>query len=777
MAFASPVYATVYYLNTGTGTSGNAWTTPSAWTDENGTPATVFSAEDELVAKDGKTLKMVTGDLGCKSLTVGAADGSSGACLYMRGNSKVLNEGTFLACGVAQYSSENSGKTLTLNGKNKIVAPISKPFGLTGHSSRDNLTLNLANPYSEAGCAALVGASVYTGSIAYEAGRGFKLQIIGDASGYYGDMIVTSKYAVAATSPYFGVGLAVSTGGSFPGGIRICKGGGLVLSSATELEVGRLTLEPGSIIRTTMNVSAGTCNSVAATGSFSVSGPVYVSTGGHTPVVIGRSSPAPRCKLITAPAGTRIDKSQFVFLPDPNYEDSTTLYPQRMHFEVETVNDVDTLYLAVDPVVTLAESDPNSKWLNVFGSCLTNAAPWSDGQLPHSNAIYRIIKRFRTTFDDEDYTFPGDPIYLEGGAEFHIYGKRRFIVKDFRLRSGALWSGEGSRPVLCGGRLTLFDGGWHCVRVFNTTFTIESQIFGSTSDALWIRDMYSVGNSSQRWGDVALSATNTDFLGRIILNREHYAGGLTSPCLTLNVADERNLGGALDAFNFRAVELRDYSRLSPLNDLTLSAGYNRGLFVVTNGTVFVTNGVAMKMEWPITMFGTLHKLGGGTLELAGPLKFYDAANGAAVDETREEADVLDLHDGVVKIGNAKSCDGFKIVADGGRIVLPVNSPAGSDLAKYGLWNVKSAEPFACGDGVSKFPVEFEPTAASLGNETKTNALVTVANTALQATLDALARPTIYGSTRARFVTVPVEGEDATTILCISKRAGMVLICK
>ena len=70
IALVSPANATVYYLTTGTGTGGNAWSTPGAWTDENGTPATEFAATDDFVAKGNKTLK-VGGPLGCKSFTAG----------------------------------------------------------------------------------------------------------------------------------------------------------------------------------------------------------------------------------------------------------------------------------------------------------------------------------------------------------------------------------------------------------------------------------------------------------------------------------------------------------------------------------------------------------------------------------------------------------------------------------------------------------------------------------------------------------------------------------
>lgn len=762
-----------YYLTSGTGTNGSGWTTPSCWTDSAGNPASAIDAENDFVVDGNRTVK-VSGDFAGKSLTVGNAHGSSWAYLYCRGNATFANAGSFLACGYASWMAGGDGKAFSFKGKNTITAPASKPFGFIGISSYKNLKFNVSNLASAAGTAAMVGATVHNGSITYS-GRGFTVNLRGSTADCYGDLIVTSKFAVAASSIYYGAGLTVENGGTLPGGIRLCGGGGLVLTD-TELEVGRLMLEPGSIIRTTMNVSGGTCYSAKVTTSLSVTGPVYVSTDGHTPTQFNKASPTARCKLLTGPVGVRIDSSQFVFLPDPAYEENDGCYPQRMHFEVDTdgETDVDTLYLVVDPVVLMDTADPNSKWLKVEGSCLTNVASWSDGKLPHANAIYRVISRFRSTFDDEVYTFPGEPLYLDGGTEFHLYGNRRFEVRDFRWVASEIWSGEGSRPVLCGGTLRLGDSGTRRFRVFDTTFTLESEIIGSAE--LTLTDMSHVGSDNvRRWGELTLAALNTNFTGRINVTRDQYAGGLVLPSMSLNVSDARNLGGSLAAFDFRALQLKEYGRLAPLNSMTLPGESNRGIFVNTNGTINVADGLALRIEWPITMNGTLHKIGQGTLELAGALKFYDTMSNAESDETRAEVDVLDIHEGSVKLGSAKACDGFTLLADGGKVILPLAPDEGSDLKRYGLWNVKSATPFACADGVKKFPIEFEPATGAFPGGIVTNALVTVANSALEATLATLKRPTVYESVPTVFALAPVEGANATTILCVTRRRGMMLI--
>ena len=210
--------------------------------------------------------------------------------------------------------------------------------------------------------------------------------------------------------------------------------------------------------------------------------------------------------------------------------------------------------------------------------------------------------------------------------------------------------------------------------------------------------------------------------------------------------------------------------------MTLPKTSNRGLFVDGDGVIAPNADVALRMEWPVTVAGTLHKAGAGVLEMAGEIRFYDAETATSSDTPRAEADVFDLYEGSLKIASSKACNGLRIdVSEGTSIVLPKPGTDG-DLDKYGLYNVKAgAVPFALKDGVSKLPMAFgEKLPADSLEGTVTSALFTVANSAVESVRTMLpygVKP--YEGVRAGIVEIPVDGEEATTFACVSKRQGLV----
>jgi hypothetical protein len=186
------------------------------------------------------------------------------------------------------------------------------------------------------------------------------------------------------------------------------------------------------------------------------------------------------------------------------------------------------------------------------------------------------------------------------------------------------------------------------------------------------------------------------------------------------------------------------------------------------------------MKWPITMSGTLNKAGAGVLEMAGEIRFYDAATATSSETPRAEADILDLSEGALKVASAKACDGLRIDVQSETSILLPKPGTDSDLDKYGLYNVKAgATPFALGTNVTKLPIAFEEQLSADSLESMvTNALFTVANSAVESVRAMLpygVRP--YQGVRASIVEIPLADEEATTFACVTKQYGLMISIK
>lgn len=691
-----------------------------------------------------------------RSLTIGEADGKSYGLLKLRGNT-TFSGGSFicLACG---YLYRDGSGGYNLNGNVKIASPKSIPFGV--RATRTGATTNIGNDSgsvsSEKETALLVGMTSLEGG--EFAGRSASVVFRGNYSEYHGMVIVTSKYDNVTSSKFYGAGFQL--GGAvtdvFPGAIKVCGGGGVVLGK--NVTVGSLSFDEGSTIRTTVDLSKKTCHAVTVTDSLTVNGKVSVTAAFEMGGTAGFETP-----LVTGPKGSRIDLSKFEFIPKIN-DLSNNEFPQLAHLTVKTADDIDTLYLVVEPLVSLKSAGSGSP--NLSTAC-SDGAYWSDGKPVHSDANYDFhVKSYLNTVWDYGGT---QAIIFRGGGELHMdeNNDKLIVPRIFWTGGYALFSGNRNVEV-SGGKIFMY-GQNSAVKLWNgalgSRFTIGSEFvgFGRFVVTAWSERGY-------RSGWCALAAKNTDYSGTFIVKG---AGDNLSPSnnvVNLCISDPDNLGGTLESLNFRAVELNSYGRLYSEADVVLDSGLNRGVFVNTNGCIAAAEGKTLDLEWPVTMCGSLWLTGSGAVKLSGPMRFYDEPTDSSVDDPGTEAAFVEVHGASLKVGSAACCDGATVsVWPDGEIVLPID-PEDGDVRKWGMRNVKTDVPFALAGGADSIKVRFEGDAILPYGEVRTNAVFTVKESAADGVMAMLSKVNPYGAP-AKCISVP-DGNGEATIYSVSVRKAL-----
>ena len=773
VASALPARATTYWLSK----SGVYCADASMWKDEKGVASgnsgEALSPSHEYVVNGGKTLTM-KGTCSAGSMKAGVVGQKNQSCvLSCNANVSFGNDGLFLCQGWMV----RNGSTVSVNGHISVMSAEDRPFGVYGgKGAATSLGIKFnssSGTLSSDENAALIVGGYYddSGVFCFAGDQGFYLQV-NNFVGYEGTIIVTSQYdnAVCADAGSYGAALSLNAGGSFPGRIRLCGGGALELLSAQEVTVGDLRLEPGAEIWTAVDVNASTCRSIKAV-DLSVAGPVYV-TASYSQTW-STDGLVKRCRFLTGPKG-KLKSEDFVFVPLASRESaSDTVVPQRAHFEVDPDEDADVMYLVVDPIVRQTVADSNDRqYKDSYVSSIVTATSWSDLAVPHEGCHYWTDKHLRTDSASTDIVFPGLSFTQDGTGRFVLGGARTVTISDFVWRGGELCTMNGASIVLEGRVRMVNTGKAHQVLSWNSRpIEIRSELSGSGLLTCHNCDTASC------MGNISILGLNTNFYGTVKVQNE-YTGtgiGIGTKCVSLSVRDGRNLGGVLDAPDFKALELTGYSRLVALGNVTLDRASNRGLFVNGDGTLYAQPDCTLKVDWPITVYGTLHKSGAGVLELGGPMKFYDAATSSSVDSVRADPDVLDVYSGTLKIASAKACDGVRIdVTRDGAIVLPISSDD-AELARYGLYNVKAgAVPFGWDPAQGTLPISFEPDASgTVANEAVTNALVTVADAAAAG----VRAMRLHAGKLARRIEYPADVAGATTFAYETKPRGFIVILR
>ena len=240
--FASPAYGTVYYLTS----SGRYCADASKWKDadgnQSGEAGTALSAEHDYVARGvGKALT-AHGSCNSGSMTIGDVNGDGGTLAWVQ-STIFPNRGLFLAKG----SMYRSGSRMGVKSDVTVTASESVPFGLYGtKSTGSNSGFTFCNGggslRGEKGTGLSVGVKFDIATETYSAAvdEGF-LVIFYNLADYKGQISVTSKFDNASCNGGYGAAIQLDDSkGYFPGSLRVCSGGGLLLAAVIAAAVGGL---------------------------------------------------------------------------------------------------------------------------------------------------------------------------------------------------------------------------------------------------------------------------------------------------------------------------------------------------------------------------------------------------------------------------------------------------------------------------------------------------------------------------------------------------------
>ena len=333
------------------------------------------------------------------------------------------------------------------------------------------------------------------------------------------------------------------------------------------------------------------------------------------------------------------------------------------------------------------------------------------------------------------YAFPGRLLLLVNAQIYMFASSYGFVCDDFEWRAGGINAsisvGDPAGPVrkdengtTCNccdvrGKIRVPAGFMNTLQSYGarTVIRIESDLIGGGD--MTVQTINYAGDYKNDKGFVEFVACNTNFTGKVKVstadNTTKYANlGIVVPNweqrVSLFVSDERNLGGRRDEFAWDALYLDQYSDLFPLNDVTFTDGWNRGIAIGNIGRMHVTNGLTLAIWRPLNVNGNLVKEGGGTLALGGPLTFGGSAQSAT---PTAGANLLTAMGGFVKPLATNAFDGLAITFTNNAALKVDGAPADAGLLKYGLVNVKEATaPVALAPNQATLPVSVDFGAAA-----------------------------------------------------------------
>ena len=631
-------------------------------------------------------------------LTIGCESTGKTGTLRLRGSKITFpNEGVFLYKG-SMINLKYRSSTASINaysnllGKVTVTAPKSDPFVFT--SSYHNLFLYMDGE--------LIGDSTAGFQVGAATTRLNCLFTVNHADRYFGDITVVSGRANTPDRNFgYGLGLGPST---YPGRIALLTSGTILYSprAGVNATVNALEFSEGSYLRFYYDPATEKSGFIDVTGSLTLPESPLVVQAEYTPV-FSTTGEDVRCAILRGPAGVRLDPAQFAFDPNAAFEPGSGKAPQRIHFEVETdtATNRDTLYAVVEPVVKLLSGDGNERDAGkamANGTSLTNAVKWGDGRLPHANAHYYVAGYLNSTFDNEDYVFPGRSLIYNGGT-FHLFGNHRLsfpIIEGGNLRFRGCSS--AGNIAICGGKLYAKGSYVSFAAYASHVLRVESEIVGNARVELG-----GESGTSSHHGIFEFAAFNTNSFGRVYFNGVYdrtLAPNFSEGYLTLNLFDERNLGAALPEFMFNALDIGVYCEVAVTNDVMLSAAQNRGIFVTRGGARFkVAEGATLDCRWPVTLDAPLWKDGAGTLALGGTPGFAGEVGGVTNRVETLPADaskrLLIVTNGYVKALSPDCVNGLTVSLAQNRVTGLVVDYATEDetLARYGFRNVKTDTPF------------------------------------------------------------------------------------
>ena len=763
-AFADTTW---YLLSTGNsqynkGVVGNLsyWSTTIGGSAGSGSP----TSSDNQVVRGGYTLRVGPSNFttASKSLTIGV-EGSVGKLCHDRGTATYANDGIILANG-QYYSNWNpdssSSYTGAANGKMTVTASASSPFDMYFNYSRMTFTIN-AQLYGNEG----TGIKFRTNSANYSN----QTVVVNNPGNYKGSMEISSLRANSDVS----YGLLVKLGAMDTPGTISTTGGVVLQTTANYVTVKAGTISLGAGTR--LNVlcgSGGVSSKWVVTDSLQVASGVEIKLA-SSPGTLGTET---SYEILRGPDTATWSKADFSVSMGSYGND---FYPA-IDEEVDGISHTKSLVLRLtDKVRQIRHLDGETQTardgvLPSYGSpsSLTNELSWSDSKLPHSGAAYFVLNAVRTLLGTEGtpYEFPGDALFVSGSSGRLISFEPTFIVSKLgALDGGAICMGQsGNVSFKCSGGIVFGPGVVNLMAYSKNRMTFDGEISGDGE----VRCMGWDVLSGSMGGSYAFAGMNTNFTGTVRVSQI-----LDSEAVqTLLVSDGRNLGGALPAFNPRALRLDSRGTVSVTNDVTLGADLNRGVYIQGEGRFNPNASCTLRIDQPILLSGRLVKNGGGALVLGGAMTFEDDDGGNVTTASREGSNIVSVVAGSLVAAHADCLNGCAVsFAAGTHLALRTNA-ADANLRRYGIKMTEGGSSLTLDPsfgGVLPISVETDDPPPANSTQATYVGLVTVPDSKAAAVRAMLPRfPRIWAEVAQRSVEISEDG--CTTFALQAKIKGFMI---
>ena len=726
------------------------------WTSSDGAAMTEFDAADDYYACNTMYLSQAPGFFGGPLHFGSIAENKSTTAWIYSGNISCKNYGMVLEKGNITCSRDGVSAH-SLLGPITVASPVSAPFRLGFR--KPTATLHIQNQ---------VFGGVDKGLYVSGGGQTSVACMFYDLSQYQGLITVSNSISNFEMKLIF-------RNPNFPGSLDLTRDTALQMYDAEkslEMNVSNMTFRTGS--RIIIGGTADAHGSFTASGSLTAEPGVEIYLNFDVPV----SKDEQRIVLLSAPV-ENADFTEGDFTLNASQSD----WKHHCHLETTVEDGVKSLVAVFEPLVQQTGSYPYEyEFKNTEAyraSSMTNAARWSDGEIPHGGVHYWTTTNLRTPYyPNEPGVFPGKSFALDGGAIriFH----NEYTITNLIVNGGTVQFVNTCKTSHCE-RITIMDGKRLSVETYlGNIIEFDSEIAGGGS--IWFSGIKRSAGTSSPGGQYVLRKPNLDYMGTICVSQfinEVYID-FASRFQTLRIADGGCLGGKLPELNPAALTLANYSRLRTIEPtVELEDGFNRGVYIQGCGRFFVDSAdgaETLVCNWPITMNGAFYKEGDGRLELGGTVSFQGEE--AIGDTPRANSNLFFISEGTLVPRRHNCCDGMAMsFAKGTKLVVPV-VPADAELMKYGLYNVKEGGSISIAD--TQLAVDFDLSASALPPAHEfTVGIVTVAAAAADDVRGRLklGATTYKGYRRAQLYEIPDEEHGTVTFAGRFEQDGLSIIVR
>ncbi len=305
-----------------------------------------------------------------------------------------------------------------------------------------------------------------------------------------------------------------------------------------------------------------------------------------------------------------------------------------------------------------------------------HSANWEDGRYPHGDSLYAITSRTDIVFADADSAhpnrtavFPGGGLLCDDLVTLYMLADSAFVSNlVMYARSSIYVRGAGNQHF--GGNILM--SAWAkgrpmenaaCIRMLGErTFHLDSAISGD--GALEIQSYYPTVSGG---ATIHMAGDNLKWSGALctswLMNGDSPDADEMHHTRIV-VGDAKSLGGDSGSFAHNKITLSDYAEIRFTNTTSMAAA-NRGLYVNGSAAINVDGGCTVTFSQPLTLNGTLRKIGSGTLGLGGKVRY--GVNDDIDDETSPTsgANAIIVKEGSIK---AKNVSGVEISFGAGTAV-------------------------------------------------------------------------------------------------------------